>query len=134
MYMFSQLTKQNFAFINAGAGKFRSEKFLKDQMSNQLIVEVIDFKSKVLAPVLDRLSTLCSESATSYVNLLLSDVIIAFSVFFVLLVTAMALFSGIIVQRIKIGMLNTNLILQIMPFEQMTKATCEQVKKFVSLS
>lgn len=94
------------------------------------MVEIVDYKTKILNPVLDMLNEKSMESVQKYVQVLLLNSLSAYIAF------AVVLTFGIVVlllkgfTRMKKNMLDTNIVLRIIPFDNLQKEDCEDIKNF----
>jgi hypothetical protein len=93
-------------------------------VNNTQLLHLTDFKLRILNPMFVQLNAACMESVSVYMQSLLQNSIIAYSVFVsVLIITAFIIvFKGL--SKTKANMTNTNIVLGILPFEDLSKEEC----------
>ena len=94
-------------------------------------VAIVDTKAIVLDPALDKLQNACMDSANQYIKQLLNNLVSAFVVFVVLMSMGMVVLYLLGFDRMKRSMLDTNIVIRILPFETLEKDTQEKIKDFV---
>lgn len=108
----------------------RTEDFLKKQMGDPVMVEIIDMKAKVVNPLLEILNQKSMGSVISYVRSLFLNFLTAFVMFTVILTICMLVLLLVGFRVMKRNMLDTNIVLRIIPFEKLAKEDCEEIKDF----
>ena len=129
-FMFTQILKTNLRFNALGPRAERSYQVLSDMLGDEEILQIIDMKSSLLDPTLNKLKQMCMDSVISYVQKLLHDFITAFVVFTTLLSVCLLflLFMGF--KTLRRSMWDTNIILKIIPFETLPKKDRLSIKDF----
>ena len=92
------------------------------------MIEIVDTKSKMLNPTLDKLNTLCLNSVINYVNLLVNNALIAYVVFSVVM-TGFMLILVIGFNQVKRSMVNTDIVIRIIPFHTLSPEHVREMKK-----
>ena len=91
------------------------------------MIEVVDTKSKMLNPTLDKLNTLCMTSVINYVNLLVNNSLIAYVIFSLIMTGCMLGLLGAF-NRVKRSMTNTDIVIRIIPFHTLSAAQVREMK------
>ena len=115
-------------FDEALTGGYRTLDFIKGELADPLMIEVVDTKSKMLNPTLDKLNTLSMTSVINYVNLLVNNSLIAFVVFSIVMTGCMlALILGGFTQARR-DMTNTDIVIRIIPFHTLSATHVREMK------
>jgi len=90
------ITKENRAFMEAGAAGTRDRQFLLNQLDKESVLDILDTKAFMLDPALETLKQACFESAKNFIALNLRNFIIAYLVFLILFtaITGLVLIVG----------------------------------------
>lgn len=114
----------------AGPTARRTEEFLRELTDDPTLIAIIDIKARLLTPLLDALNIKAMESVINYIHKLLNDSMTAFIIFAVLMTIGLIiiLFTGF--KIMKKSMLDTNILLRIIPFEHLPKEYREDIKEF----
>ena len=116
-------------FDEALVGRYRTMDFIEGELADPLMIEIVDTKSKMLNPTLDKLNTLVMQSVINYVNLLVNNSLIAFVVFSIIMTGCMlTLILGGFTQA-KRNMTNTDIIIRIIPFHTLSPEHVREMKK-----
>jgi ABC-type nitrate/sulfonate/bicarbonate transport system permease component len=94
------------------------------------MINAIDVKMKLVNPMISILKVLCTTSVIDYVESLLQDTVTAFIIFAVILTFSMLglMLGGF--RNIKRNMINTNIVLRMIPFDTLDKTDVHEIKKF----
>jgi hypothetical protein len=129
-HMYTQIMKEHLSFLSAGSQRNRNESFLRSQLSNPTILELIDTKALILDKLLKRLKSDTMRSALSYIQALLNDFLVAYVIFAIVLTAGTIAIAWWSLSVIKGNMWDTNIILKILPYETLSREEREEVKVF----
>ena len=129
-HMFNQILKANLEFNSLGATDQRDMLFLREQMLDQTLIQIIDLKAQVLDHGLDELKQKTMESVIKYIQKLLNDFIMAYVIFVSILTLAVAVLILLGFKVLRRSMWDTNILLKIIPFEMLPKADRIDIKDF----
>ena len=87
-------------------------------------------KANILDPALNQLKQICMDSVIQYIQVLLLDFVTAFIVFASLLTVAMVVLIVVGFKFLRKSMLDTNIILKIIPFETLPRSDRIEIKDF----
>ena len=85
----------------------------------------------MLDPALDKLQQACMDSANIYILQLLNNVISAFIVFAALMTAGIVALYILGFEKMKRSMLDTNIVIRVLPFETLEKDSQEKIKDFI---
>jgi hypothetical protein len=122
--------KQHLEFLDTGDSRTRSETFLRKEIADKAIVEMIDLKAEILNPVLQILIDKAEISVINYGKQLINQYVITFIVFAALLTLGTLILIFKTIDVLKQGIWDTNITLKILPFETMPKGDREEIKNF----
>ena len=122
--------KQHLEFLDTGDSRTRSETFLRKEIADKAIVEMIDLKAEILNPVLQILIDKAEISVINYGKQLINQYVITFIVFAALLTLGTLILIFKTINVLKQGIWDTNIILKILPFESLPKGDREEIKNF----
>ena len=128
--MYTQILKANLNFKSLGDTSKRTTKQLSLLMGDPEIVQIIDMKAQILDPALNQLKQICMDSVIQYIQVLLLDFVTAFIVFASLLTVAMLVLISVGFKFLRKSMLDTNIILKIIPFETLPRSDRIEIKDF----
>ena len=129
-YMYTQILKANLNFKSLGDTSKRNTKQLSLLIGDPEIVQIIDMKAQILDPALNQLKQICMDSVIQYIQVLLLDFVTAFIVFASLLTVAMLVLIAVGFKFLRKSMLDTNIILKIIPFETLPRSDRIEIKDF----
>ena len=129
-YMYTQILKANLNFKSLGNTSKRNTKQLSLLIGDPEIVQIIDMKAQILDPALNQLKQICMDSVIQYIQVLLLDFVTAFIVFASLLTVAMLVLISVGFKFLRKSMLDTNIILKIIPFETLPRSDRIEIKDF----
>ena len=129
-YMYTQILKANLNFKSLGDTSKRNTQQLSLLIGDPEIVQIIDMKAQILDPALNQLKQICMDSVIQYIQVLLLDFVTAFIVFASLLTVAMLVLIAVGFKFLRKSMLDTNIILKIIPFETLPRSDRIEIKDF----
>lgn len=117
------------AFDNLGLTIRRTEAFLRSQMLDPVMLEIIDFKAYVLEPAITELQIRSIKSVNSYITSLLDDFMTAFIMFVTCLTIGVISLFIVGFKRLKRRIVDTNILLRIIPIETLEQEDRDEVIK-----
>ena len=127
-YMFSFSFRTNMNFDEAGIAGERTMEFLTEEIADPLMLEIIDSKITILGPIFIAHKERCLDSTLNYLEALMLQFTIVYSGFVVTMTFIIVLFLTKGFNILRQNMWNTNVLVKMIPFDQLEESSKEEMK------